>query len=318
MSEPSSPVHEPPSPTVAPDELCEGARAITFALLHGPVIQFAQPAAQAASVVAMPPQLPLSVDTIFSFPAAATLPDNLAHFCFAPVLKMHEPSELSFTLTDSSGAELYGVSLQVLCAHASSSKQQPSAPKHRPVALCLLSGRPLFGAMSRLLNLLLPLIGPSRLPTTKRTRQLKVRIGRDQYGLGLTMSPNNTIMSVEAGSVAARERRLRPGDQITEIDGEAIGGDTKYAPPPPDRCVNARRCVNAPLCAPVPLPVDAPPHRLLRRVRRRTTPPMALAHRRRIGHRTPDARLGRRQATALALRGACGRCGVHACIDPPY
>ena len=101
-------------------------------------------------------QLPLSVDTVFTYPTAATLPDNLAHFCFAPVLKLQEPSELSFCLTDSTGAEQYGVSVQVLCPHGSSST------KHRPVALCMLSGRPIYAAMSKLLHLLLPLVRQAR------------------------------------------------------------------------------------------------------------------------------------------------------------
>ena len=112
----------------------EAERRLTFVLLYGPVVQFArQQGAAEPSVVAMPAQLPLSVDTVFRFPHAATLPDSLSHFCFAPVLKLHEPSELSFCLTDSSGAELYGVSVQVLCPHGT------SGSKHRPVALVMLS-----------------------------------------------------------------------------------------------------------------------------------------------------------------------------------
>jgi hypothetical protein len=63
-----------------------------------------------------------------------------------------------------------------------------------------------------------------RLPTKKVTRELQLRCGRDKYGLGLVMSTNNTVMAVEPGGVAARERRLRPGDQITNLDGEALGG----------------------------------------------------------------------------------------------
>ena len=194
---------------------------VTFGLLYGPVVQFAQPAngQQAASIVAMPPQLPLSVDAVFVYPADAAMPDNVAHFCFAPVLKLHEPSELSFCLTDSSGTEQYGVSLQVLCAHGS------SQAKHRPIALCMLSGRPLYTAMSRLLHLLLPLVlEAQRQPTKRITRELRLRCGRDKYGMGLVMSTNNTVMSVEAGGVAARERRLRPGDHITSLDGESLGG----------------------------------------------------------------------------------------------
>lgn len=115
----------PPSPSLDPDECHEGARQLTFALLYGPVVQFAQqqPGKPPPSIVAMPPQLPLSVDPVLVFPAKAVLPESLAHFCFAPILKLHEPSELSFTLTDSSGTELYGVSLQVAT--------QPTAPRGR-------------------------------------------------------------------------------------------------------------------------------------------------------------------------------------------
>ena len=149
---------DPTSPHVDPDAVLPGAQSLSIGLLYGPVVQFAQPTTAAqqgvASIVAMPPQLPLSVDTIFHYPPGAVLPDNLAHFCFAPVLKLHEPSELSFCLTDSTGAELYGVSVQVLSPHGSS----PDRRKHRPVALFMLSGRPIYAAMSRLLHLLLPLI----------------------------------------------------------------------------------------------------------------------------------------------------------------
>ena len=95
----------------------EAERRLTFVLLYGPVVQFArQQGAAEPSVVAMPAQLPLSVDTVFQHPADAAVPDNLAHFCFCPLLKLHGVSELSFCLTDSSGAELHGVSLQ--CLHA--------------------------------------------------------------------------------------------------------------------------------------------------------------------------------------------------------
>ena len=194
---------------------------MTIVLLYGPVVQFAQPAANqpAASIVAMPPQLPLSVDPVFVHPPSATLPDSLAHFCFAPVLKLQEPSELSFCLTDSSGCERYGVSLQVLCAHGS------SQAKHRPIALVMLAGRPLYAGISRLLHLLLPLVlQAQKQPTKKEASTLKLRCGRDKYGMGLVMSTNNTVMTVEAGGVAARERRLRPGDLITALDGEPLGG----------------------------------------------------------------------------------------------
>ena len=137
----------------------------------------------------MPPQLPLSVDPVFIFPPTAQLPENIAHFCFAPVLKLHEPSELSFCLTDSSGNELYGVSVQLLCQHTSATPSKSGNPKHRPVAVCMLSGRPLYAGLSRLLYHLLPLVQQmQRLPTTKRTRELTLRCGRNQYGMGLVMS----------------------------------------------------------------------------------------------------------------------------------
>ena len=215
---------QPSTPITDPDEVQSGFSALTFALLHGPVVQFQQPppGQSQAQSVAMPPQLPLSVNPVFVYPATATLPDQIAHFCFAPVLKLHEPSELTFTLTDSTGAELHGVSIQVLCPHLSSSKG--GAPKHRPVAMCMLSGRPIFAALSRLLRLLLPLVQHGKVPTTKRTKELKVRIGRNQYGLGLVMGQNNVVMSVEAGSMAAKERQLRPGDQIISLDGESLSG----------------------------------------------------------------------------------------------
>ena len=154
-SQAASPSLDPASPA-DPDEIFTGERALTFALLYGPIVQFAQPTAgQAApSVIALPPQLPLSVDPVFTFPAGATLPDNLAHFCFAPILKLHDASEVMFTLTDSHGVEIYGVSVQVLCQYSTKN----GGPKHRPVALVMLSGRPLFSALSRLLHLLLPFV----------------------------------------------------------------------------------------------------------------------------------------------------------------
>ena len=86
---------EPSSPVVDPEESQAGVHQLTFGLLYGPVVQFSAHDGQLPSVVAMPPQLPLSVDAVYVFPPAATLPDNIAHFCFAPVLKLQEPSELS-------------------------------------------------------------------------------------------------------------------------------------------------------------------------------------------------------------------------------
>jgi hypothetical protein len=147
----------PQSPPVDSDEVLSGVQALAVGLLYGPVVQFAQPAAAqqgVASIVAMPPQLPLSVDTVFHYPRDAVLPDSLGHFCFAPVLKLHEPSELSFCLTDSTGTEQYGVSVQILSPHGSS----PDKRKHRPLALFMLSGRPIYAAMSRVLHQLLPIV----------------------------------------------------------------------------------------------------------------------------------------------------------------
>ena len=198
------------SEIVDPDKVEDGFLSLTFGLLHGPIVQFAAPppGQSQASVIAMPQQLPLSVDPVFVFPKEASLPDSIAHFCFAPVLKLHEPSELTFTLTDSKGNELHGVSLQVLVPHPSSTKG--SGPKHRPVAICMISGRPIFKVLSQLLRSLLPLVQHAKVPTTKRTRELKVRVSRNQYGLGLVMGQNNVVMSVEAGSMAAKERQVRP------------------------------------------------------------------------------------------------------------
>ncbi|KOO52936.1 hypothetical protein Ctob_013496, partial [Chrysochromulina tobinii] len=212
------------SEIVDPDKVEDGFLSLTFGLLHGPIVQFAAPppGQSQASVIAMPQQLPLSVDPVFVFPKEASLPDSIAHFCFAPVLKLHEPSELTFTLTDSKGNELHGVSLQVLVPHPSSTKG--SGPKHRPVAICMISGRPIFKVLSQLLRSLLPLVQHAKVPTTKRTRELKVRVSRNQYGLGLVMGQNNVVMSVEAGSMAAKERQVRPGDQITALDGEPLNG----------------------------------------------------------------------------------------------
>ena len=135
----------------------------TFLLLYGPLVQFSRPpGAPEPQVVAMPAALPLSVETVFRHPPSAPVPESVAHFCFCPLLKLHEPSELSFCLTDSSGAECFGVSLQLLCRHESAAAPKPDsvrrsdslaaagAPsteplvRHRPVALVLLSRRPLL------------------------------------------------------------------------------------------------------------------------------------------------------------------------------
>ena len=101
---------KPPETPGSPEEK------LTFVILYGPLVQFArQQGAAEPTVVAMPPQLPISVDIVFTHPPEATPPDNLSHFCFSSLMKLHEPSELSFCLTDSSGDELFGVSLHMLC-----------------------------------------------------------------------------------------------------------------------------------------------------------------------------------------------------------
>ena len=90
------------STDASPDAVHQGEQQLTFALVLGPVIQFAVPAGGgpgSSPVVALPTQMPLSCDSVFVHPAAAELPDNLSHFCFAPVLKINEPSELSFCST---------------------------------------------------------------------------------------------------------------------------------------------------------------------------------------------------------------------------
>ena len=199
---------------------------LTFALLYGPVVQFAKnPGQNEPSVVALPQQLALSVDVVFHHPADANLPDNLSHFCFAPLQRLQEPSDLSFCLTDSNGESLYGVSLQMLCPFGSSGGSTATSIKHRPMALCVLSSRPLYQGLLRLLRSILPLAQKvMRMPVQRRTSELRVRVTKDQHGLGLVMSPNNTIMQVEPGSMAAKERRLRQGDVIIGLDGNPLNG----------------------------------------------------------------------------------------------
>ena len=206
----------------------EAERRLTFVLLYGPVVQFArQQGAAEPSVVAMPAQLPLSVDTVFQHPADAAVPDNLAHFCFCPLLKLHGVSELSFCLTDSSGAELHGVSLQCLHALNPTAAQGGEAPaprpRHRPVALCMLGGRPLLEGMRHVLRALFQR-EVHRLPSEKTVKELSVRAGYDANGMGLVMGDRNIIMQVELGRTAARERRLRPGDVVTKLNGESLAG----------------------------------------------------------------------------------------------
>jgi len=214
----------------------------TFVLLYGPLVQFSRAAGTPEpTVVAMPPALPLSVNVVYRHPPDSSPPDSLAHFCFCPLLKLHEPSELSFCLTDSSGHEMYGVSLQLLCRHEAASAPAPEtlrrasageAPpaetrvRHRPIALVMLSSRPFVGGFASTLRSLAPLVQRiHRTPTAKEPVRMEVRVGRDAVsGLGLVLNPTNTVMQVEAGSIAARERRLRPGDVILSIDGTELAG----------------------------------------------------------------------------------------------
>ena len=110
----------------------EREQRLTFALLYGPVVQFAStPGQNAPSVVAMPPQLPLSVDVVFQHPPDAVLPDNLAHFCFAPLQKLQVrrvPPPHAAPRADP------------LCRCAGTSRVPP--PRLRPRAPCRSAPRP--------------------------------------------------------------------------------------------------------------------------------------------------------------------------------
>ena len=61
----------PASPANAADDVVSGVAGLTIGLLYGPVVQFAQPAAgqAAASIVAMPAALPLSVCLLYTSPS---------------------------------------------------------------------------------------------------------------------------------------------------------------------------------------------------------------------------------------------------------
>lgn len=80
-----------------------------------------------------------------------------------PYLFTQERSELHFCLTDSSGLSLFGVSLQTLCPLAPPSSANSNHTKRRPMALCILSGRPLYSGFSRLVQSLMPLAQQVRL-----------------------------------------------------------------------------------------------------------------------------------------------------------
>ena len=209
----------PPSPGIAE----AGEETLIFALLYGPLVQFARQQADAEpTVVAMPTALAVSVDVVHVHPEDATPPENLASFCFCPVMKLREATELSFCLTDSAGAKLYGVSLQLLVPQQGHSEQRG---RRRPVAICVLSSMPMLEASARVLRALEPLVVATvqAAPTLRHAKELTVRAGRDEHGLGLILNPNNTVMQVEAGSVAAREHRLRPGDVVLSLDGAPLG-----------------------------------------------------------------------------------------------
>jgi hypothetical protein len=98
--------------------------------------------------------------------------------------------------------------------------------RHRPIAVVLLSSRPLLGGFASTLRSLAPLLPAlQKLPTARESLVLQLRVGRDATsGLGLVLNPTNTVMQVEPGSIAARERRIRPGDVILSLDGRELGG----------------------------------------------------------------------------------------------
>ena len=97
----------------------------------------------------MPASMPVGVDTVYSAPADAAVPDSLLHFCYGPAIPLHEHAELSFCLTTTTGGELYGVSLQRL--------HPVGSALCRPAALCLLCASPILSGMARLLHALLVL-----------------------------------------------------------------------------------------------------------------------------------------------------------------
>eukprot|EP00966_Prymnesium_polylepis_P223492 5171166-Prymnesium_polylepis.1 len=67
------------------------------------------------------------------------------------------------------------------------------------MALVVLSGRPLYSGLSRLVRSLVPLAQQvMRMPVQKRTKELEVRVTKDANGLGLVMAPNNTIMQARS------------------------------------------------------------------------------------------------------------------------
>ena len=81
----------PPSPGIAE----AGEETLIFALLYGPLVQFARQQADAEpTVVAMPTALAVSVDVVHVHPEDATPPENLASFCFCPVMKLREATEM--------------------------------------------------------------------------------------------------------------------------------------------------------------------------------------------------------------------------------
>ena len=128
----------------------EAEQRLIFALLYGPVVQFARaPGQEEPSVVAMPPRL-RSVDVVFLHPADATLPENISHFCFAPHQSCRSPATTFAWASPALDARRV---IQALCPG-----QQPagevleagSPAEARPMALCVLSDRPLYSGLSRL------------------------------------------------------------------------------------------------------------------------------------------------------------------------
>ena len=87
----------------------------------------------------------------------------------------------------------------------------------------MLGGRPLLEGMRHVLRALFQR-EVHRLPSEKTVKELSVRAGYDANGMGLVMGDRNIIMQVELGRTAARERRLRPGDVVTKLNGESLAG----------------------------------------------------------------------------------------------
>ena len=59
--------------------------------------------------------------------------------------------------------------------------EEAPRPKHRPVAMCLLSSRPVLDGLSRVLRSLHQK-GVHQMPSEKASKQLELRAGYDRYG----------------------------------------------------------------------------------------------------------------------------------------